>query len=95
MTTDINTPITSDVLRKRQEVHHEINSNNYDPKERSFEIHKKWFKEKQELKLAKKEYRKLHHTQKYQEGANALMNQILSGKLPKWGGIKMMGVSVY
>lgn len=95
MTTDITTPITSDILRKRQEVQTEINKNNYDPKERSFEIYKKWFKEKQELKLAKKEYKKLNHLPKYQQGANDLMNQILSGKLPKWGGIKMMGVSVY
>ncbi len=87
MITNVNTPVDGGMLQKREAVQIEVNKNRYIPVDRS--IYGKSDHIRKEMKLAKKEYKKLHKTQKYIDSRNNLVHQILSSRSPKWGGVKL------
>lgn len=89
MTTTLNTPLTGDTLVKRAQVLADINKDNYDPKERSFEIHKSTSHEKKELRLLKREYKTFKGTSKHTQKRDELVKAIMDAGIPKWGNVSL------
>jgi len=74
---------TREVLAKREAIRAEINSNVIPPQE---EKEPRSISEVLELKKVKKEWNKIKTNFKERE---ALMREIISGRVPNWGSIKV------